>query len=108
MSAKNMDRHNRCRSKNLCFRLSPEENEQLNTFVRLSGLTKQEYVTQRVLNRNVVVQGSPRVYKALKEQLGSVLMELRRINAGSAVSDELLDIIQMIARIMDGLKEESA
>ena len=108
MSAKNMDHHNRWRSKNLCFRLSPEENEQLNTFVRLSGLTKQEYVTQRVLNRDVVVQGSPRVYKALKEQLGSVLMELRRINAGSAVSDELLDIIQMIAHMMDGLKEESA
>jgi len=108
MSAKNMDRHNRWRSKNLCFRLSPEENEQLNTFVRLSGLTKQEYVTQRVLNRDVVVQGSPRVYKALKVQLGTVLMELRRINTGSAVSDELLDIIQMIARIMDGLKEESA
>ena len=108
MSAKNMDQHNRWRSKNLCFRLSPEENEQLNTFVRLSGLTKQEYVTQRVLNRDVVVQGSPRVYKALKVQLGTVLMELRRINTGSAVSDELLDIIQMIAHIMDGLKEESA
>ena len=108
MSAKNMDHHNRWRSKNLCFRLSPEENEQLNTFVRLSGLTKQEYVIQRVLNRDVVVQGSPRVYKALREQLGSVLMELRRINASSAVSDELLDIIQMIAHIMDGLKEESA
>lgn len=108
MSAKNMDHHNRWRSKNLCFRLSPEENEQLNTFVRLSGLTKQEYVTQRVLNRDVVVQGSPRVYKALKAQLSAVLMELRRINAGSVVSDELLDIIQMIAHIMDGLKEESA
>lgn len=107
MSAKNMDRHNRWRSKNLCFRLSPEENEQLNTFVRLSGLTKQEYVTQRVLNLDVVVQGSPRVFKALKEQLGAVLMELRRINTGSAVSDELSDTIQMIAQIMGGLKEES-
>lgn len=108
MSAKNMDRHNRWRSKNLCFRLSPEENEQLNTFVRLSGLTKQEYVTQRVLNLDVVVQGSPRVFKALKEQLGAVLMELRRINTGSAVSDELSDTIQMIAQIMGGLKEEPA
>lgn len=108
MSAKNMNRHNRWRSKNLCFRLSPEENEQLNTFVRLSGLTKQEYVTQRVLNLDVVVQGSPRVFKALKEQLGAVLMELRRINTGSAVSDELSDTIQMIAQIMGGLKEESA
>lgn len=107
MSAKNMDQHNRWRSKNLCFRLSPEENEQLNTFVRLSGLTKQEYVTQRVLNLDVVVQGSPRVFKALKCQLGNVLQELRRIDVGAAVSDELLDTIQMIARIMDGMKEES-
>ena len=108
MSAKNMDRHNRWRSKNLCFRLSPEENEQLNTFVRLSGLTKQEYVTQRVLNLDVVVQGNPRVFKALKCQLNNVLQELHRIDTGAAVSDELLDTIQMIARIMDGLKEESA
>ena len=108
MSAKNLDRHNRWRSKNLCFRLSPEENEQLNTFVQLSGLTKQEYVTQRVLNRDVVVQGSPRVFKALKCQFGNVLQELRRIDAGAAVSDELLDTIQMIAQIMGGLKEESA
>lgn len=107
MSAKNMDRHNRWRSKNLCFRLSPEENEQLNTFVQLSGLTKQDYVTQRVLNLDVVVQGSPRVFKALKYQLGNVLQELRRIDAGAAVSDELMDTIQMIARIMDGMKEES-
>lgn len=108
MSAKNMDRHNRWRCQNLCFRLSPEENEQLNTFVRLSGLTKQEYVTQRVLNKNVVVQGNPRVFKALREQLATVLQELRRIDTGTAVGDELLETIQMIARIMDGMKEESA
>lgn len=107
MSAKNMDRHNRWRCQNLCFRLSPEENEQLNTFVRLSGLTKQEYVTQRVLNKNVVVQGNPRVFKALREQLAAVLQELHRINTGSAVNDELLDTIQMIAQIMDGMREES-
>lgn len=107
MSAKNMDRHNRWRSKNLCFRLSPEENEQLNTFVQLSGLTKQDYVIQRVLNRDVLVQGSPRVFKALKCQLGNVLQELRRIDVSATVSDELLDTIQMIARIMDGMKEES-
>ena len=108
MSAKNLDRHNHWRCQNLCFRLSPEENEQLNTFVRLSGLTKQDYVTQRVLNRDVVVQGSPKIYKALKDQLGKVLDELTRIEAGTAVCDELLETIQMVATIMDGLKEESA
>ena len=108
MSAKNQDRRNNWRCRNLCFRLSEAENEQLNTFVQLSGLTKQDYVTHRVLNRDIVVQGSPRIYKALKDQFGKVLDELSRIEAGSAVSDELLETIQMIASIMDGMKEESA
>ena len=39
MSAKNLDRHNRWRSKTVAFRMSPEEADQLDTNVRLSGLT---------------------------------------------------------------------
>ena len=54
------------------------------------------------------MQGNPRVYKALRDQLAAVLDELRRIEAGSSVNDELLDVIEMIAAIMDGMKEESA
>ncbi len=55
-----------------------------------------------------MVQGNPRVYKALRDQLAAVLNELRRIEAGDSVSDELLDVIEMIAAIMDGMKEENA
>ena len=64
MSAKNLDNHNRWRSKTIAFRVSPEEDEQLEIAVRLSGLTKQDYITRRLLDRAVVVQGNPRVYKA--------------------------------------------
>ena len=42
MSAKNLDNHNRWRSKTIAFRVSPEENEQIEIAVRLSGLTKQD------------------------------------------------------------------
>ncbi len=106
MSLKNRDEHNRWRNKTVAFRVSPEENEQLDQFVRLSGLTKQDYITRRLLCKDVVVQGNPRVYKALRDQLAAVLEELRRIEAGAEVNDELLDIIEMIAVIMDGMKEE--
>ena len=106
MSAKNLDNHNRWRSKTIAFRVSPEEDEQLEIAVRLSGLTKQDYIIRRLLNRDVVVQGNPRVYKALRDQLATVLNELRRIEAGANVSDELLDTINMIAAIMDGMKED--
>lgn len=107
MSAKNMDKHNRWRNRTVAFRVSEEENAQINTFVKLAGTTKQNYVTQRLLCHDVIVQGNPRVYKALKEQLATVLVELRRIDSGTEVSDDLLDTIRMIARIMDGMKEES-
>ena len=108
MSAKNLDNHNRWRSKTIAFRVSSEENEQIEIAVRLSGLTKQDYITRRLTCKDVVVQGNPRVYKALRDQLAAVLDELRRIEAGGSVNDELLDVIEMIAVIMDGMKEENA
>ena len=108
MSVKNLDNHNRWRSKTIAFRVSPEENEQIEIAVRLSGLTKQDYITRRLICKDVVVQGNPRVYKALRDQLAAVLNELRRIEAGGSVNDELLDVIEMIAAIMDGMKEENA
>ena len=106
MSSKNLDGHNRWRNKTVAFRVSPEEDTQIETAVRLTGLTKQDYIIRRLLNRDVVVQGNPRVYKALRDQLAAVLDELRRIEAGTNVSDELLDTINMIAAIMDGMKED--
>jgi len=107
MSAKNMDRHNRWRNKAVSFRVSPQEDEQIEMAVKLAGMTKQEYIIKRILNQDVVVQGNPRVYKALRDQLAAVLDELRRIEAGSEVGEELLITIRMIAAIMGGMKEEN-
>ena len=104
MSAKNRDEHNRWRNITVGFRVSPEENDLINKAVALSGLPKQEYCYRRCLNRDVVVQGNPRVYKALKNQLAEVLGELKRIKNGSAVDDELLSTIQLITTTLNGLK----
>ena len=106
MSAKNVDRHNRFRSITVGFRVSPEENAQINEAVALSGLSKQEYCYRRCMQREIVVQGNPRVYKALRDRLDTLLGELRRIEAGSGIDDELLDLIGMIAEIMNGMQEE--
>ena len=106
MSAKNFDNHNRWRNKTVAFRVSAEEDLQLETYVSMSGLTKQDYITRRLLCKDVVVQGNPRVFKALRNQFNAVLEELRRIEAGAGIDDELMDTIQMMAAIMDGMKEE--
>ena len=106
MSLKNRDNKNRWRNKTVAFRVSPEEDAQIETAVRLSGLTKQDYITRRLLCREVVVQGNPRVYKALRNELAAVLAELQRIEAGGGVDGELLDTIKLIAAIMDGMRED--
>jgi len=105
MSAKNRDEMNRWRNITVGFRVSPEENELINAAVKLSGLPKQEYCYRRCLEREIVVEGNPKVYKALKDQFAAVLEELRRIEAGSEVNAELLKTIQMMASIMDGMKD---
>ena len=90
----------------MAFRVSPDEDREIETAVRLSGLTKQDYITRRLLCRDVVVQGNPRVYKALRNELAAVLEELERIEAGNSVDGELLDTIRLIAAIMDGMRED--
>lgn len=55
MSAKSRDEHNRWRNITVGFRVSPEENEQLNEAVALSGLPKQEYCYRRCMQRDIVV-----------------------------------------------------
>lgn len=106
MSLKNRDEHNRWRNKTVAFRVSPEEDKQIETYVQLSGLTKQDYITRRLTHKDIVVQGNPRVFKALRNQLVEVLAELQRIEAWNKVDDELLDVIEMIADIFGGLKGE--
>ena len=90
----------------MAFRVSEEEAVLIDREVALTGLTKQEYITRRLLNRDVVVQGNPRVFKALRNQMGEMLEELRRIEKYSEDNEELLYTIRMIASIMDGMKEE--
>ena len=108
MSMKNLDRHNRWRNKTVAFRVSRRRTSSWKSSSSCPALTKQDYITRRLLEKDVVVQGNPRVYKALRDQFAAVLDELRRIEAGQDVNDELLDTIQMIATIMNGMQEEAA
>ena len=106
MSAKNLDKYNRFRSITVGFRVSPEEFDELNRAVALSGLPKQEYCYRKCMNRDVVVQGNPRVYKQLKTNLEMVLSELKRIENGAKINAELLETIRLINTTLYGLKGE--
>ena len=103
---KNLDCKGRWRSRAVSFRVSEEEAKLINDCVALSGLTKQDYIIRRLQCRDVVVQGNPRVYKALRNQMADIYEELKRLERCSEANDELLYTIQLIAEIMNGLKGE--
>ena len=101
-----LDRKGRWRNKVVAFRVSPEEDELLEIKVRLSGLTKQDYIISRLLEKEITVVGNPRVYKALRNQMESIYEELQRIAAGETVDDELQETLQLVAITLNGMKED--
>lgn len=103
---KKLDHNGRWRNRIVAFRVSDEEAKLLNDLVALSGLTKQDYIMRRLLCRDVVVQGNPRVYKALKNQMAAIYEELKRLESIDSDNDKLLYTLQVIAITLDGLKGE--
>ena len=106
MSAKNRDNHNRWRNITVGFRVSPEENERLNRAVALSGLPKQEYCYRKCMDNDITVTPNPRIFKALKTALDDVRTELRRIGTGAQPSDELVNDITLITKMLNDMKGE--
>lgn len=104
MSVKNLDNNKRWRNITVGFRVSPEQNELINKAVALSGLSKQEYCYRKCIEQDVVVQGNPRVYKALRNELDNVLAELKRLETVTTENDELLQLIELITVTLYGLK----
>lgn len=99
MSAKKRDKKGRWRCKTVSFRASEEEAKAINEAVALSGLTKYEYIITKLLNRDVVVQGNPRVFIKLKEKMDSIYTELTRIEKAGDLSDEFIESINLVATI---------
>lgn len=103
---KNLDTKGRWRNRNVGFRVSEEEAKLLDDLVELSGLAKQDYILRRLLNREVVVQGNPKVFKALKHQMARIYEELKRLESVSDDNEELLIAVEMVTTIMKGMVNE--
>ena len=103
---KSLDTKGRWRNRNVGFRVSEEEAKLLDDLVELSGLAKQDYILRRLLNREVLVQGNPKVFKALKNQMTQIYEELKRLESVSDDNEELLIVVEMVATIMKGMVNE--
>lgn len=107
MSHKNVDNHNRFRSVTIGFRMSPEEAELLNSLVKVSGLNKQDYLINRALQRDVIVNGNPRVFIGLKKELIALCNEFQRLNDCSQITDEQFILLNQILKILNEMRFEN-
>ena len=108
MSEKLKDSNGRWRNSTVAFRVSAEESRLIDAQVAMSGLTKQNYITNRLLKRDVIVMPNSRVQRALREEMSAVYRELRRIRDGLQISPELEAIIGILAEEFIGLGEEES
>ena len=103
---KTLDSKGRWRNVIISFWMSPQEQDDLNVRVKLSGLTKQDYIIKCLSERDVIVQPNTRVYKALRNQMAEILEELKRIDNVAGIDSDLLDIIQITVQTYNGLAEK--
>lgn len=103
MSVKKRDRHNRWRNKTVGFMVSPEEAKEIDSYVVLSGMTKQDYLISRVLQREIKVYPNPRVYKALKTEINRVCDTLENARE----NDETYELLQMVLAMIKDIKGDN-
>lgn len=106
MTAKNRDAKGRWRSKTIAFRLSPQEDEEINARYKLSGFqTKQEFILQSLLYTKINAVGTPLMMLSFRKYLQEIIRELKRIDTGENVDDEIFVNIRTMLDILDGFEE---
>ncbi|WP_442960243.1 plasmid mobilization protein [Pseudobutyrivibrio sp. UC1225] len=106
MSEKKKDEKNRWRNRTIAFRLSPEEEAELNERVKLMGYQiKQDYIVEAVLHNEVYAVGNPLMLLQFRRSLTHIESELSRISVASDMDEELLTPIRTILQIMEAFEK---
>ena len=95
----------RKRSKTMAFRMTPEEYEEVITLAKLSGMNRQDFIMSRLRGIEITVEPSTRVYKALKDSMAEIYLQLLRIRAGGELNPSMEATIRLLAEIFVGLDE---
>lgn len=105
MSEKRFDNYNRWRSKTVAFRMSPEEADELDVQVALSGLSKQDYLIQCCLKHEIKVVCGRKVAGQMRMYLEAILEELQFMGKDADIDKEVLIPLKHVLEILE--KEDS-
>ncbi|OYO76144.1 hypothetical protein C8E03_103233 [Lachnotalea glycerini] len=106
MSERRCDMKNRWRNVVVAFRMSPQEAEDLNVKVALSGLSKQDYLIDCCLKHEIRVVCGKKVAKKMQVYLEAILEELQFMEEGVVPEEEILAPLQHILEILNKDEEK--
>lgn len=105
MTVRNLDPKGRVRNTMISFRVSKEELDTINRYVKASGMTKQQYLTSNMMNNKLEIIGNPRVHKALRNNMLTICDELKRINDCSEIDEDFREFMKFVFEIYKGMEE---
>ncbi len=99
------DGNGRYRDRTVAFRVSSEEAEEITRAAKLSGFTKREYIYKKLMNQDIVVVPSSRLYKLILEQTEYLATELKKLlKSGKPIDPELKRTVELLTNTINGLK----
>lgn len=85
--------------------MSKEENEELETRVKLMGFrTRQEYIIQSLLYQKVMAKGNPLMLVQFRKQLNNIEAELKRISNLNEIDEELFTPLRTMQEILEAFQ----
>lgn len=106
MSQKSKDKKNRWRNVVVGFRMSPQEAEELNVKVSLSGLSKQDYLIKSCLGQELHIVCGRKVAREMQLYLEAILEELQNMETTEEMDEELLTPLKHILEILNAEEDE--
>ena len=100
-SKKNLDQKGRLRNKIISFRMSKEEAELLDRRVLMSGLTKQDFIVNSLLGKEIAVYGNPYVFRSLQDELIKFIKLY-----GKGLEDENDEMLELTLKTILAMREK--
>ena len=101
MSKKNLDQKGHLRNKIISFRMSKEEAELLDRRVLMSGLTKQDFIVNSLLGKEIAVYGNPYVFRSLQDELIKFIKLY-----GKGLEDENDEMLELTLKTILAMREK--
>lgn len=97
---------NRKRSATIVFRTTEKDREIIFSKIALSGLNRQEYMTDAILNATIKVVATRNVIDQCKMELQKILPKIQRINSYEDMAEKDKCVLDMICQIIKAALEK--